>query len=427
MLSSAANIASPQRQAMSAFLTAFADPPWRITAGVTEREFAVKKLPELSRWIEAQQELKRNVSVALPAAGKRVWHLAVRVPSNKPIRCKLPSSLAITSDCYWLLWRLNEAVEVAVARKLSERLAMEIGEGAVPAMSEAVPLPGTVRFAQGGGLARNANVYLVRSLPTAYRILNEELTDDGAKPVEAPFKRADQMKVRSVEWLWPGFLPIGSLSLLGGAAGMGKSTMAAALAGIVSGGFKWPTGEKCEAGSVLVLEGEDDLERTVMPRLLAAGADMKRIGLGKAVELRESADLLEEEARQRPDLRLVVLSPVRAFFGSAELHGNLGVRAALDPLLSWAESRRVAVLGIIHPEKGKEHKEAFAGSTAFVEVARAAFSLIPDPADKNPIVKQKRRLFVVAKNNLGADNVTLRYRLDGTAVNGVHTSRVVWG
>jgi AAA domain len=411
------------------FLRAFFDAPWELISAGRARKFPLSGMSKLMDWAKQNQEHQRNVFVPLPSTGGHVWHLAVRAPATvRPADISLPPSLVIIANGYWLLWRSNDPLPPRTARLLSERLAKEIGGGAREALGDPVPLPGTVFFHPiGVNLGGRSQTHMMIPRPTAYRLIGDVLTDTRATAAPSPFTRADTVKAKPVEWIWPGFLATGTMALLGGAAGMGKSTVSADFAGIVSSGGKWPTGERCEVGSALVLEAEDDLERTVVPRLLAAGADLKRVGLGKVVDLTESLALLEDEAKRRPDLRLVILSPIRKFMGKAEDHGNLGIRSVLDPLLAWAERRRVAILGIAHPEKGKEHREAFAGSAAFLEVARAAYSVIPDPADKNPIVKQKRRLFVAAKNNLGADSVTLRYRLDGATVNGISTSRVVWG
>lgn len=426
MLQSPVTLASTRFALTEHFLRAYGDPPWQIIAGGRERSFTVKTLPALMKWIGEQQTANRNVFAPLPTTGGNLWHIALRVPLEfRPAECRFPPSLTIVTDEYHLLWRVNEPMKARLAKILAERLAKEIG--GVPALDAPIPVPGTILFREvGARLTQRFPVQMMPAMPTAYKIVDGELKAEGGQIGSDPFMRADLVEARALEWLWPGFIPLGALTLLGGAAGMGKSQVAIALAATVSSAGAWPTGEKAEKGSALVLEAEDDVERTVVPRLLAAGADLKRIGLGKVVDLSESIELLEAEARRRSDLRLVVLSPIRKFMGKAELHGNLGVRAVLDPLLAWAESRGVTILGIAHPEKGKEHKEAFAGSAAFLEVARAAYSVIPDPADKNPIIKQKRRLMVAAKNNLGSDDVTLRYTIEGVRVEEIETSAVSW-
>jgi len=86
-------------------------------------------------------------------------------------------------------------------------------------------------------------------------------------------------------------IPLGALTLLGGAAGMGKTTLAISLAAILSKGGVWSTGETAERGSALVLERPRTIwPAPVTPRLIAAGADLNRIGLGKATDLSQSLE-----------------------------------------------------------------------------------------------------------------------------------------
>src|SRR5205809_82697 len=75
-----------------------------------------------------------------------------------------------------------------------------------------------------------------------------------------------------VQWLWPGWLARGVLTLLDGDPGLGKSTLAAELAARVSRGD-----EQQPAAGVLILSAEDDPARVIRPRLEAAGADLRRI------------------------------------------------------------------------------------------------------------------------------------------------------
>ena len=80
-----------------------------------------------------------------------------------------------------------------------------------------------------------------------------------------------------IRWLWDGWLSRGKLHVMAGAPGTGKTTIALALAAAVSTGGRFPDGSKCEASSVLVWSGEDDPKDTLLPRLLAMGADRSRI------------------------------------------------------------------------------------------------------------------------------------------------------
>ena len=207
---------------------------------------------------------------------------------------------------------------------------------------------------------------------------------------------------------------------------MGKSQAACSVAAIVSSGGEWPGGEPAQAGSVLIFEEEDDAASVIKPRLMAAGADLRRVLIGREVDLSNGIGALVAEAKKLGGVRLVVLSPLRKMIGAAEDHGNTGVRKALAPLLQWAERDGIAILGIAHPPGDKEYKAAFAGSKAYFERARAAFSVLPDPTDRNPIVRHRRRIMVAAKANNAPDGEVMGYRIEGVTVSGIETSRVVW-
>jgi RecA-family ATPase len=100
--------------------------------------------------------------------------------------------------------------------------------------------------------------------------------------------RASQLQVRPVEWLWPGRVPQGGLTVLAGEPGLGKSLLSIWLASRLSRG---DLGSKAAAS--LFLTAEDSREHTVLPRLVAAGAKCERIvfpppekdGLERAISL----------------------------------------------------------------------------------------------------------------------------------------------
>src|SRR6476469_8713390 len=80
-----------------------------------------------------------------------------------------------------------------------------------------------------------------------------------------------------VSWLWRYWLALGKLHILAGAPGQGKTTIAIDMAATVTSGGRWPDGSRCDAGHVLIWSGEDDPADTLLPRLIAAGADKSRI------------------------------------------------------------------------------------------------------------------------------------------------------
>jgi len=79
------------------------------------------------------------------------------------------------------------------------------------------------------------------------------------------------------EWVWPGRIAIGKTTPVGGDPGLGKSQLSIFIASIISQAGKWP----CKEGtspkrSVIMLSAEDGVADTIIPRLMAAGADREQ-------------------------------------------------------------------------------------------------------------------------------------------------------
>jgi hypothetical protein len=122
---------------------------------------------------------------------------------------------------------------------------------------------------------------------------------------------ASDVEPESVEWLWPGYVPLRAVTLLVGAKGSLKSTFACRLAAqVTTGGFG---GEPRE---VLLLSGEDDLPSFLRPRVEAAGArlDMVRFPEELGERLPRFPDDFERVAEYLEERR-----PLLAIFDPAEV------------------------------------------------------------------------------------------------------------
>src|SRR5712692_5450815 len=87
-----------------------------------------------------------------------------------------------------------------------------------------------------------------------------------------------EIQPEPIQWLWPGRLAAGKLTLIDGDPGQGKSLMTLDLAARITTGREFPDGVPCgEPGSVVLVGSEDGVSDTIISRLRAAQADLSRV------------------------------------------------------------------------------------------------------------------------------------------------------
>lgn len=252
---------------------------------------------------------------------------------------------------------------------------------------------------------------------------------------EVELLAADTIPLRAIQWLWPGWLARGKLHILAGAPGTGKTTIAMALAAAVSSGGRWPCEITAPVGNVLIWSGEDDPADTLVPRLVAAGADLHRVyfvGETRDGPDRRSFDpardlaALSLRVEKLQDVALMVVDPVVSAV-TGDSHKNTEVRRALQPLVDMADRLQAAVLGITHFSKssaGADPTERVTGSIAFGAIARVVMvTAKQDGEEPGPA-----RLLARAKSNIGPDGGGYGYELEQTDIGqGICASAVRWG
>jgi hypothetical protein len=238
---------------------------------------------------------------------------------------------------------------------------------------------------------------------------------------------------QDVQWLWPGRVPVGRITLLVGKPGEGKSFITIDMGARVTTGTPWPDAAGCPSGSVIFICAEDDPADTIRPRLDAHHADVRRVHLLSAVRrvgedgkrhevMFTLADVraLEAALRSVPDCKLVVIDPIGSFLGGhTDAHRDNEVRSVLAPIAALAERYGVAVVIVAHRRKstGSSADDLALGSRAFTGIARAVWHVTRDSADS------RRRLLLPGKNNLAPEGTGMAFGLVGQPVASVAWER----
>src|SRR5262249_3088807 len=176
--------------------------------------------------------------------------------------------------------------------------------------------------------------------------------------------RASDVVPRKLDWMWEGHLLRGSLELLAGRPGMGKSQAQCSYVACATASRPWPDGAKAiPPCNVIMLTAEDNIEKILVPRLIAAGADLTRITILKSIrkDNKDRRFLLGEDfevwggAIVNENAQLVTIDPITAYMGGKlDSHRVTDVRDQLGPLAELAERTNVALsAGTNPPQKNR--------------------------------------------------------------------------
>lgn len=226
---------------------------------------------------------------------------------------------------------------------------------------------------------------------------------------------ASDIRTERQAWYWQDRIPTSTVCLFAGQGGEGKSTfafhlVAEATRGTLIGDYHG------KPSPVLVWAGEDRWETIVIPRLIAAGANLDsvvRLGISSTVD----ADTLEvtpnlpgdldlvREAIQTTGARLVVLDPISSTM-EGDLHKEADTRRTLDGLARIAHATGCVIICIRHFNKGAgKASDKVSGSHAFRDTARAVFLFATDDESGTRIMTQDKGNY--SKHGTGSMAFTL--------------------
>lgn len=378
-----------------------------------------------------------------------VWdELAKRIPRKQPVsfealslslgprglkRIGGPAKLSLIGDCARPDWEWH-------AEQLREIAVRDLGKLELFAASERLDkdedLIGALEEAQ-----RRIDAVRERALASGL------VAKKSRRLVLTP---ASQIPIRRTRWLWDttpegadptshGRIPMYSLTIAAGGAGIGKSQFACWLAARITKG-ELPGELYGKPRAVIYAATEDSWSQTIAPRLIAAGADMDRVfridveddGAPSArLTLPVDTSLLGQTAEEY-GVALFVADPLLSMIdASINDYRAAEVRAALEPLVAASDRHGFTVLGLAHFTKSgaADPLLRIAGSGAFGQLIRSliAFARVEDETGDPQFVLS------LEKNNLGRlDLPSFHYAIQSCVVDTdddgpSHVSRFVLG
>ena len=247
------------------------------------------------------------------------------------------------------------------------------------------------------------------------------------KPEKLPqFILGSDIEPKAIRWLWEGFIPLGKITLFAGNPDNGKSMSAESIVAICTNGSSFPNDSPnaLPPSEVMMLVGEDDLDDTTLPRLITAGADVRKVHLENTetddadtpqLRLDRHMKLIEDTLEAYPDIKLLVIDPISNFLGEVNMVVEQETRReVLIPLKRLAKRRGIAVVMIMHLNK-KSDLEAISrvgGAMAFIGVSRCCWLFQRDPAGENGTLKNSFSMTRIKNNLVSATNGGLSFHVE---------------
>lgn len=251
-----------------------------------------------------------------------------------------------------------------------------------------------------------------------------------------------KIQSKPINWFWENRIALGKVTLFAGEPGVGKSQLLLHFASLASkGGTFFPDGSLIAKGKVAILSAEDDVQDTIKPRLIAAGALLDNVYYfqgtamldadGNTIITPVSLDMdilkIDHILSKLGNFSLFIIDPISAFLGDINDHKNSEVRTLLSKLTMIAEKHNLAMIINTHLSKPKGTSTTqtamnrINGSIAYSAAARAAYLITKDT--DNPDL----RLFIPVKNNIGLDTDGFSYTIKQSLVeNNIKTSCIEW-
>ena len=223
------------------------------------------------------------------------------------------------------------------------------------------------------------------------------------------------LQLKPVQWLWQDRLASGTLAMISGVPGSGKTWVALAIAGALSRGRVPYTGEACQPINVLYASMEHGSSEIIHPRFTSLHGDPARFVIlrgavstpSASFNLRDTSVL--EDALQRTHARFLILDSFPSHTGAGvDLQQPTETLPILDNLARLAERHRCCILLICHLSKRVSARSAVRSSGS-IEISAA---LRTEFLAGSSVDAPSQPALLQIKSNLGPLAPALAYKID---------------
>ncbi len=248
-------------------------------------------------------------------------------------------------------------------------------------------------------------------------------------------RRLSEIKEKPINWLWKNWVAKGFVNLMVALIGQGKSTLVQKwIADITSKEERcWPNGLVVDCkGSAILYSAEEDIARTIRPRIRKFGGDPDKIemppdlvdeetGEKVAFNILEHRHELEKLIREMPDLQLIVFDPAVEYISrETDINVEMQIREILRVLQDIAEEYQIAIIAVAHVNKDTSQYfiHRILGAQAFGARVRIVLGIDDNPDFPDD---ETRHILAHCKPSLGSRQPPIGFQIiedktDGLAI-----------
>ena len=229
--------------------------------------------------------------------------------------------------------------------------------------------------------------------------------------IEVETTTASEIQSRPISWLLNPYLPLGTVTILFGDGGFGKSFATLAIAAAISRGQLLPGMEAPFPTSDVIIQNAENAWPTVIkPRLEILGADCSKIhSINDADKRLTLTDERIEAAIRKHNAKYVVIDPIQSYLSeNFSMNRAESARPALIHLEQVAERTGSAILIVGHISKGRgkaQHKGL--GSVDMVNAVPSVLML-----GKAEGLEPDERVITHLKGNFSELGASQKFRLN---------------